>query len=504
MPIHDLLAKHHVTAVFHGHDHLYVHNERDGVTYQCVPQPGNADGGTRSAEEYGYAAGTIMGSPGHMRVRVEPQKATVDYVRAALPQQPDGGAQERPRRKRGEQGARNTEANGAVVATYDLKPRNKPAAAKSSPVPSKSAPPKATAPAQPATPPNAGGQPNFVVVLGEGLGWSCTSVAMDPAVLDEPPVPGLTPNLERLAARGMVFSDFYVSAPRCTPSRASFLTGISAAKLHMTYVSESGSERRGQEEPLLQRMIAPPSERELPAGVRTTAEWLAPWGYATAHFGKWHVGRTDPTQHGFQVSDGPNTNAGPGGNREPNPEEGAAITTKGLDFMAQCAKAGKPFYLQMSHYGAGTEAEATPEALAQVRALLEKTGARGLRDKDLVRLAAMRDLDNAVGQMLAKLDALGPDAAHLCVLQHRSRRAGRQGRNNRAAVTNEPLSGGKGSVLEGGIRVPFIVAGPGVAAGVRCDARVSCMDLLPTVADLAGIPSWCQRQRPTISSLWKV
>ncbi len=110
MPIHDLLVKNGVTAVFHGHDHLYVHSVKDGVTYQCVPQPGNALGGTRSAQEYGYASGTILGSPGHMRVKVTPEKATVDFVRASLGQPTAGGRSER-------------EANGAVVASYDLKPK---------------------------------------------------------------------------------------------------------------------------------------------------------------------------------------------------------------------------------------------------------------------------------------------------------------------------------------------------------------------------------------------
>ena len=109
MPIHDLLVKNGVTAVFHGHDHLYVHSERDGVTYQCVPQPGNALGGTRSASEYGYASGTVLGSPGHVRVRVAPDAATVDFVRASLGDAGGGGRQEK-------------EANGAVVASYQVKP----------------------------------------------------------------------------------------------------------------------------------------------------------------------------------------------------------------------------------------------------------------------------------------------------------------------------------------------------------------------------------------------
>lgn len=122
MPIHPLLVKHGVTAVFHGHDHLYVHSTLDGIHYQCVPQPGNLDGGVRSAAEYGYESGTILGSPGHLRVSLaEDGTAKVEFVRTAI----EGGA-EGPRRRGG---ARSTEergageANGAVVDRYEIEPR---------------------------------------------------------------------------------------------------------------------------------------------------------------------------------------------------------------------------------------------------------------------------------------------------------------------------------------------------------------------------------------------
>lgn len=107
LPIHDLLAKHRVAAVFHGHDHLYVRAERDGVIYQCVPQPGNARGGTRSADEYGYKAGTILASPGHVRVRVAPEHATVDFIRSSIAAANDG---------RGER-------NGSVAHSYTINPK---------------------------------------------------------------------------------------------------------------------------------------------------------------------------------------------------------------------------------------------------------------------------------------------------------------------------------------------------------------------------------------------
>jgi hypothetical protein len=84
MPIHQLLVKTGVSAVFHGHDHLFVKEELDGIIYQEVPQPGHPSGGTRSAEEYGYT-GVILGSSGHVRVTVNEKEAKVDYVRSIVP-----------------------------------------------------------------------------------------------------------------------------------------------------------------------------------------------------------------------------------------------------------------------------------------------------------------------------------------------------------------------------------------------------------------------------------
>lgn len=90
LPIHDLLVRHQVSAVFHGHDHMYVHAERDGLTYQCVAQPGNPRGNTRSAADYGYRSGTLLGSPGHLRVRVARDGAHVEFVRTELSGAEDG------------------------------------------------------------------------------------------------------------------------------------------------------------------------------------------------------------------------------------------------------------------------------------------------------------------------------------------------------------------------------------------------------------------------------
>jgi len=106
-PIHDLLARRGGCVVFHGHDHLYVHAERDGVVYQLVPQPGHSrSDNTRTAAEYGYRGGVIQGASGILRIRVAPENATVDYVRAYPAAAEDA-----------------THRTGTVSASYAVKPR---------------------------------------------------------------------------------------------------------------------------------------------------------------------------------------------------------------------------------------------------------------------------------------------------------------------------------------------------------------------------------------------
>ncbi len=84
-PIHQILVDHGVDVVFHGHDHMFIKQDLDGIVYQLVPQPGHPRSGTKSAKEYGYLSGEVLGSSGHVRVRVSGDSARVDYVRAYLP-----------------------------------------------------------------------------------------------------------------------------------------------------------------------------------------------------------------------------------------------------------------------------------------------------------------------------------------------------------------------------------------------------------------------------------
>ena len=312
-------------------------------------------------------------------------------------------------------------------------------------------------------------KPNFVVILGEGHGWSSTSVQMDDAVPASKSAFVRTPNLEKLAQSGMRFANFYAASPRCTPSRAAIFTGKSPAQLHMTFVNEGKRDSGGGASG---RLMPPASSTELSTSEPTIAELLKRAGYATAHFGKWHVGRVSPSQHGFDESDGPTNNGGPDDVANPHPKELYGMTERGMAFMTRQVKAGKPFYLQLSHYASRQGGDGSAAALAAVKAW-----GGSLSERELAEAAADFDLDLALGMVLKKLDGLGitQNTYVLFTADH-----GSPGRN-------PPLSGGKGTVSEGGLRVPLIVRGPGIPPGVCSHARGIGEDVLPTIAVLAGV-----------------
>lgn len=309
--------------------------------------------------------------------------------------------------------------------------------------------------------------PNFVVILGEGHGWSSTSVQMDDAVPESKSAVARTPNLERLAREGLRFAAFYAPSPRCTPSRAALLTGKSPAQLHMTFVGE------GKHDSGSGRIATPDALLELPSDATTIAHVLKRAGYATAHFGKWHLGKADPREHGFDESDGPTNNGGPDNVENPHPQELYGMTARGIDFMARQVKAGRPFYLQLSHYASRRGGAASAEALAVV-----KSWGTELGERTATEAAADVDLDLALGQVLKKVDELGIAGSTYVIFTTDHGTPGK----------NPPFAGGKGTVSEGGLRVPFIVRGPGVLADACSHVRAVGVDLFPTLAELAHVP----------------
>ncbi len=318
-------------------------------------------------------------------------------------------------------------------------------------------------------------RPNFVLIMGEAQGWASSSVQMDDEVLGSKSALARTPNLEKLAAGGMRFANFYAASPRCTPTRAALFTGKSPAALHMTFVGEGKGGRESGFSETGSKVVPPQQLSEMPESETTIAELLKREGYATAHFGKWHVGRANPSRHGFDENDGPNNNGGPDDVENPNPKQAFRTAELGIDFMSRQAKAGKPFYLQVSHYAGrgGTDARAETYADVRRRATTE-------RDQRLIGAAAVtQDMDATIGMLMATLDELGiaKNTYFIYTSDH-----GAQGRN-----ANGPLNNGKGTVWEGGIRVPLIVRGPGVKPGACSHAFATTVDILPTIAAVARV-----------------
>ena len=308
------------------------------------------------------------------------------------------------------------------------------------------------------------GAPNFVFIQGEGQGWASTSVQLDPNEPESKSRSFSTPNLERLAREGIRFSNYYAPSPRCTPSRATYFTGISPARLGMTFTGAGGDTGK--------TLIEPRVVSELPRDVTTIAELLKTAGYATAHFGKWHVGKADPQVHGFDESDGATSNGGPENSRNPNPKQAYGMTERGISFIKRNVAARKPFYLQLSHYGGRSQDDAKPETFDKALRL-----GLGRDERSIGAAAVVLDMDITIGMLLETLDEL--DIADNTYVIYTADH-GTPGRNG-------PLQGGKGGLWDGGIRIPLFIRGPLAKAGSHSTALVTGADLVPTVADLAGI-----------------
>lgn len=315
--------------------------------------------------------------------------------------------------------------------------------------------------------------PNFLVIMGEAQGWASMSAPQD----DRNPEGSKsafirTPNLDALAERGIRFSDFYAASPRCTPTRAALFTGHNPAQLHMTYVGDTKQDGVGMPG---EKVISPPCTTQLPDGIETIGTLLKKQGYATAHFGKWHVGRVDPRTNGYDDNDGPNSNGGPENATEPNPKQCYATAKLGMDFMTRQVWAKKPFYLHISHYPGRSIDSASPEMVEAVKKRLNNR----LDSGRIGEAAGNEEIDKTIGLVFAKLKELGQlnNTYIFYTADH-----GAQGGNANGALTK-----GKGTVWEGGLRVPLLVAGPGIKGGVFSHVRASTVDVLPTILDLAGV-----------------
>src|SRR6184192_2824292 len=277
-----------------------------------------------------------------------------------------------------------------------------------------------------------------------------------------------TPNLDRLAAEGSRFTCAYVAQPICSPSRAAILTGKAPARLHLTTYLP------GRPDCPSQKLLHPIIEQQLPLAERTLAEQLRDAGYATACIGKWHLGGDGflPTDQGFDLYHPGNAVT------KPSATEGGKgeydLTARAIEFVQK--NRDRPFFLYLAHNSPHIPYSARAELIAKHSGAFEP-----------VYAALIETLDDTVGLLLAKLDALGLRDRTLVIFT--SDHGGLHvPEGPHARIThNTPFRAGKGYLYEGGLRVPLIARWPGkIPAGRVVDTPVINTDWLPTLVEIAG------------------
>jgi arylsulfatase A len=311
-------------------------------------------------------------------------------------------------------------------------------------------------------------KPNIVFLLIDDMGWP--DVACYGHKFHDTPV------IDQLAAQGMKFTDFYAATPVCSSTRSTIQTGQYSARTCITDFIP------GHFRPF-EKLVVPPIEHELKDGVRTPGHVLQAAGYATGYFGKWHLG-PQPETLGYQVTErqlGQPFRKQRGGKTR-GPKSIDFLTDATMWFIEQ--NKDKPFFVTLSHHAVHIPVEANPKTTSKYKA--KKKPAEGVNHP--VYAAMVEDLDTSIGRILDKLDALNLSDNTIVVFT--SDNGGLRmiyTQVGEVVSTNAPLRDEKGTLYEGGIRVPMIVRWPGVvASGSVCHEPTTTADLLPTFCQMAG------------------
>ena len=312
-------------------------------------------------------------------------------------------------------------------------------------------------------------RPNIIFMLSDDQGWNGLSVAMHPDVPGSKGELFHTPNLEKFAAQGMRFSAAYAPAPVCSPTRISLQLGKSPAQLHWTKAAPAATGHK---------LIEPRIIRDISTDETTIGELLRQAGYATAHYGKWHIAGRGPGQHGYDEHDGDTGNENAYQFVDPNPVDIFGMADRAAVFMEKNAKADKPFFIQLSWNALHASENAMKATLAKYKKLANNNNA-----KQTTTAAITEDLDTGVGKVLDAIDRFG--LAENTYVIYMSDNGSGGGRRN--GGLNGGLNGGKGSVWEGGIRVPLIVRGPNITPNSWCHTSVVGYDFFPTFCEWADI-----------------
>lgn len=299
-----------------------------------------------------------------------------------------------------------------------------------------------------------------------------------------------TPHLDAFARTGVKLTDAYAACPVCSPTRAALMTGKHPARLNLT------DWLPGQSTNPNHRLKRPDIVMQLPLEERTLAEELKNAGYITAHVGKWHLGGKgfEPTRQGFDVNIAGDDTGTPlsyfapfqnktGARRMPGLETAEVgeyltdrLTVEAEKFIA--ANKEKPFLLYFAHYAVHTPLIAKKKLQSKYKA-----GPPGAQNNPIYA-AMIESMDESVGRILKTLEDLKlADKTIVIFTSDNGGLATREGPNT-PATSNAPFREGKGHLYEGGLRVPFILRGPGIKSG---DFPMNSLDVMPTVLGLCGL-----------------
>lgn len=302
-----------------------------------------------------------------------------------------------------------------------------------------------------------------------------------------------TPHLDRLAASGMVFSDAYACAANCAPARASLMSGQYSPRHKIFNV---GTKPRGKAK--FRRLEHLPGTDTLSPEIITWAHRLQQQGYRTATIGKWHLS-DDPSGYGFHENiAGDHRGSPPRGYYPPHPNAAGLasaaadeyltdrLTDEALSFIERHHEQRWALYLP--HFAVHTPLQAKPELLAKF-----ERKPKGELHSHPVMAAMIAAVDEGVGRILAKLDALNLQNNTVIIFSSDNGGYG-------PATDMHPLKGYKGTYYEGGIRVPLVVSWPGVIKpGTVSNVPVSGVDMYPTLCELAEVPASDQQPLDGIS-----
>jgi arylsulfatase A-like enzyme len=344
-------------------------------------------------------------------------------------------------------------------------------------------------------------KPNFLFILADDYGYHDSGI-MGSKYYE-------TPNIDRIATEGMIFTDGYAACQVCSPSRASIMSGKFPARHGITDWIGATTGEEWRKTGRFNQLLPPVNGDHLPHEYTTLPEAMKEAGYKTFFAGKWHLGDKGswPEDHGFDINKGgwekgspmggyfapwenPNLPSGPDGE---NLEMRLAKET--VNFIKE--NKDSSFFLYLSFYAVHGPIQTTQEKWEKYRDKAEKNGIaetgfkmghflpiRQVQDNP-VYAGLVESMDDAVGEVLKALDEMGLTENTVVIFTSDN---GGVAAGDAYATSNLPLRAGKGYQFEGGIREPYFIKVPGMGNGQKCYAPVTGTDFYPTILELAGLP----------------